>query len=1044
MANPDLFDVYFRRADTDHDGRISGLEAVSFFQGANLNREVLAKIWQYADQGQTGYLSRPQFHNALKLVTVAQTGRELTPAIVSRALTGPAASQIPAPQIQFPSGLSTAAPHAQPLQGVRPGPMPAVPQAQPPGGIQPVRPMGPSMPSYQQYIPANLPPQPRPMATTSLPKPSNAAAPVMPPSISGDWPTSKSSSWPGPAANNILNGQISQAQASALSQDGLQGSFLGGTNITSSKSLSSTEPALFGGEIFTAVPVKPPGVSSQVPSKVGEPQMPQPIPTSRQGLQPEGMQTAVQPNFASNSLVPSMFTPSASSKMLQPVSSPAGEHDRGFGSPAPVTDATKTWPKMTGLMVRRYTKIFFEVDTDKDGKINGNEARDLFLSWHLPREVLKQVWDLSDQDHDSMLSLREFCVALFLMERHREGQTLPRALPAIFNFDESGVQALRMAEAQVAVAQNSAGYKVPAWQQNPSVPAGPGLPPRPFPGSSPVRAPMPAMGQGGFVPAQMVQPRSKAPVMEVHVLEKQIMDSKEKMEFYRTKMQDIVLFKTRCENRLAEISDKAAADKREVESLAKRYDEKYKQAAESQSRLLSDEAVFRDVQDRRLELQSALVRMEQGGDLNAFLQARADRLHDDLEELKKALNMKHKKIGLPVKPISLLELPFGWQPGIQEGAAQWDEDWDKFEGEGFTSVQDYMEEGTAGSDSSKPKSIAGWDESGQVEDGHDLPTTDAELHAEEAVSGGNQNMDKDCQDNTAAHDNHEDSSASDLIHSGPVSSSKKSTKDSQRLDQNPSSLETQFDDFASNGGDWDTFFSHKKDETESNASWGRSDAVSTASEDSNFRAGQLSSASSFARHDPSDTLSSSGHVKDDLPSFGPIRTKERTSVFFDNSVPSTPLNNNYSPGRISGGGFFDNPVSSTLLQSNFSPRRLSSGGFFDSSIPSTPLNSSHSPAPISSGSFFDDSAPSTPLYGSHTTGSGPNRELFGRFDSFSSTSSDFPRTLDSFGRFDSFNHTGSGSSQGFASFDEQNPLGSGTFGGNQPSKRSTDAWSAFG
>lgn len=25
----------------------------------------------------------------------------------------------------------------------------------------------------------------------------------------------------------------------------------------------------------------------------------------------------------------------------------------------------------------------------------------------------------------------------------------------------------------------------------------------------------------------------------------------------------------------------------------------------------------------------------------------------------------------------------GWQPGIQEGAADWDEDWDKFEDEGM-------------------------------------------------------------------------------------------------------------------------------------------------------------------------------------------------------------------------------------------------------------------------------------------------------------------------------------------------------------------------
>nr|XP_028958180.1 uncharacterized protein LOC103419956 isoform X4 [Malus domestica] len=33
-AHVDLFDAYFRRADLDRDGRISGNEAVAFFQGS--------------------------------------------------------------------------------------------------------------------------------------------------------------------------------------------------------------------------------------------------------------------------------------------------------------------------------------------------------------------------------------------------------------------------------------------------------------------------------------------------------------------------------------------------------------------------------------------------------------------------------------------------------------------------------------------------------------------------------------------------------------------------------------------------------------------------------------------------------------------------------------------------------------------------------------------------------------------------------------------------------------------------------------------------
>jgi hypothetical protein len=42
--NTDLFDSYFRRADLDGDGQISGAEAVGFFQGSSLPKQVLAQV----------------------------------------------------------------------------------------------------------------------------------------------------------------------------------------------------------------------------------------------------------------------------------------------------------------------------------------------------------------------------------------------------------------------------------------------------------------------------------------------------------------------------------------------------------------------------------------------------------------------------------------------------------------------------------------------------------------------------------------------------------------------------------------------------------------------------------------------------------------------------------------------------------------------------------------------------------------------------------------------------------------------------------------
>ena len=74
--------------------------------------------------------------------------------------------------------------------------------------------------------------------------------------------------------------------------------------------------------------------------------------------------------------------------------------------------------------------------------------------------MLKQVWDLSDQDNDSMLSLREFCFALYLMERYREGRPLPSALPSNVMFDETLLS---------MTGQPNVSYGNAAWGPNPGI-----------------------------------------------------------------------------------------------------------------------------------------------------------------------------------------------------------------------------------------------------------------------------------------------------------------------------------------------------------------------------------------------------------------------------------------------------------------------------------------------------------------------------------------------------------------------------------------------
>lgn len=72
------YDRWFQVADSDRDGRVTGKDAVGFFEKSGLPREVLAKIWDLANSARLGYLDRTAFHKAMELISLAQDGREVT------------------------------------------------------------------------------------------------------------------------------------------------------------------------------------------------------------------------------------------------------------------------------------------------------------------------------------------------------------------------------------------------------------------------------------------------------------------------------------------------------------------------------------------------------------------------------------------------------------------------------------------------------------------------------------------------------------------------------------------------------------------------------------------------------------------------------------------------------------------------------------------------------------------------------------------------------------------------------------------------------
>ncbi|KAL3830522.1 hypothetical protein ACJIZ3_019324 [Penstemon smallii] len=792
-VNMEQFEVFFQKADLDRDGRISGAEAVGFFQGANLTKQVLAQIWMHADQNRTGYLSRPEFYNALKLVTVAQSKRELTPDIVKAALHGPASAKIPAPQINL-AAISAPQPNAV---GGAPSPQTGAParassqnfgfrgqapqstsvnpqfgpassstllpassgmnqqfrQVQPSstginqqfgqvqsastgmnrqfGQVQPsstgvnqqfgqapsiTNMMGPSSTNMnQQFFPSQgnqsmRPPQSMPTGTGSHPS-LNAGSPNIPRGANIVGPGLANSN------NDMFGGKTGTSSTGLVTQVSNRGLTPSTPPVASTYSSSAAkEPKafvgsgngssldpMFGGDVFSAnrssslqvssAPQQP--ASSMATSSAIVPVTSTPQPSMKPDPFEVLQSTVMKPSTGGQA-------PQAPSlpKYNQQVPNQVSSAISSSGVPGSVGNSTTEqpqipWPKMTRASIQKYAKVFMEVDTDRDGKISGEQARHLFLSWRLPREVLKQVWDLSDQDSDSMLSLREFCIALYLMERYREGRPLPSTLPNSVMLDETLLSLAGPPTAYGSMGWGSTTGIRPVAQ--PSTPAGlrpPMQPPQPD-GSRQINQQFPSgpaidnsnsnqLSNGQAISWETKGQEAAETNEKVENNEKVLLDSREKLEFYRTKMQDLVLYKSRCDNRLNEITERARADKGEAELLEKKYQEKYKQVAEIHSKLTIEEATFREIQERKTELHQAILKMEQGGSADGILQVRADRIQSDLEELLKALTDRCKKHALEMKSSAIIELPPGWQPGIPEIAAIWDEDWDKFEDDGFS------------------------------------------------------------------------------------------------------------------------------------------------------------------------------------------------------------------------------------------------------------------------------------------------------------------------------------------------------------------------
>ena len=78
LTDEEVYTQWWNIADKNHDGRVTGSDAVEFFQRSGLTRDQLAKVWALADHTRRGYLDYPAFVKSLELISLAQHGIQLS------------------------------------------------------------------------------------------------------------------------------------------------------------------------------------------------------------------------------------------------------------------------------------------------------------------------------------------------------------------------------------------------------------------------------------------------------------------------------------------------------------------------------------------------------------------------------------------------------------------------------------------------------------------------------------------------------------------------------------------------------------------------------------------------------------------------------------------------------------------------------------------------------------------------------------------------------------------------------------------------------
>ncbi|KAI6200427.1 BMA-ITSN-1, isoform a [Aphelenchoides besseyi] len=77
----------------------------------------------------------------------------------------------------------------------------------------------------------------------------------------------------------------------------------------------------------------------------------------------------------------------------------------------------------------QYAQQFNQLDKARADYLTGQQLRGVMGESQLPSEILAQIWNYADFNKDGYLSIERFCVAMFLIDKVKDGYALPKTLP---------------------------------------------------------------------------------------------------------------------------------------------------------------------------------------------------------------------------------------------------------------------------------------------------------------------------------------------------------------------------------------------------------------------------------------------------------------------------------------------------------------------------------------------------------------------------------------------------------------------------------------